>query len=116
MARLPLAYAHSSSCLTSFNTLPREIGSTELAEVFRSSRRICQVVPTARLRGYSCLVGAIKPIETHDRDQVGGRCHENERTSQYSIFLMFVLHNLFFESFRLRRILLRALLALPLQI
>jgi hypothetical protein len=68
MARLTLAYANSSSCLTSFNTLPRKSGSTEFAEGFRSSCAGCQVVPTARLRGYSCLVGAIKPTETHDRD------------------------------------------------
>ena len=59
---------------------------------FRCCRPSCQIVPTVRLRGNSCLVGAIEPIEIYDRDQIGSRYHENQRTSQSSIFLMFILH------------------------
>ena len=62
---------------------------------FRCCRPSCQIVPTVRLRGNSCLVGAIEPIEIYDRDQIGSRYHENQRTSQCSIFLMFVLHIFF---------------------
>ena len=64
-------------------------------EFFRRCRRICQIIPTARLRGNSCLVGAIEPIEIYDRDQIGSRYNENQRSCQYSIFLMFVLHIFF---------------------
>src|SRR6267378_3874 len=56
--------------------------SCGLAEVFRSSRQSCQIFPAVRFRGNSCPVGLIEPIETHDRDQVGSRYHENQRTSQ----------------------------------
>ena len=85
-------FTNSPSSLPLIQHPAHESGSTELAAVFGSSARICQIVPTVCFRGKSRLVAAIEPIETQDRDQIGSRYHENQRTSQWSIFLMFVLH------------------------
>ncbi len=45
-----------------------------------------------RLRGTSCPIGTVEPIEIHDRHKVGSRYKENKRTSRDSIFLMFIPH------------------------
>jgi hypothetical protein len=79
-------FANSSSSLSAFSTQPAKAArlsdSTELVEVVRSSRRISQIIPTVRFRGDSCPLGAIEPIETQHRDQIGSRDNENQRTSQ----------------------------------